>query len=238
MRTLRFLYGFFPKKLRQFLNIYINRWRIRKSLRRHRTWKEKVTAFWHWDLKNDTKDVYDRICDGFTKERFENSRESIVYSLCPQESDICLNIGCGIGRVEKYLHPKVKEIHSVDFSPQMIELAENRIKSPNVEFYLNDGESLRMFDNDFFDIAFAELLFQHIPPEIVKKYVAEVYRVLKSKGRFVCQIPNKSKYKHLPREICAWYTKQEVDRLFQKFSKLTYESKYSNDWYFAPIATK
>ncbi|GAG70139.1 unnamed protein product [marine sediment metagenome] len=202
-------------------------------------WKQTVLDYYKWELGDSSKSVYSKICQGQTEEELNANDSSIIWHLNPKDTDICLNIGCGIGRIEKFLHQKVKEIHSVDVSQAMIDIAKERSKDfSNVHYYVNDGQSLQIFGDNFFDIAFAELVFQHIPPEVVKSYVSEVHRVLKPGGRFICQIPTKKKYRHMPKELCAWMTREEVDRLFSAFSKVDYNSGCTNEWYHCPIVTK
>ncbi len=202
-------------------------------------WKQTVLDFWKWESGSKTNSVYAIICDGAKKEDFDTNDRSLVWLLNPKSSDGCLNIGCGIGRVEKHLHSHVLEMHSVDMSEGMIQIARENCKNiPNVYFYVNSGDSLSMFQNNTFDIAFAELLFQHVPLEVIKAYVAEVHRVLKPGGRFICQIPTKQKYGHMPRELCGWMVKGEVDELFSNFSNVNYNSGGTNEFYHCPTVTK
>lgn len=226
--------------LKKFLVVYFYFRKMKYSrIAKRKGWKQTVLDFWKWELDDKSRSVFHRICPGSTEEEFATNDSSIVWCLNPKDTDICLNIGCGIGRVEKFLHQKVKEIHSVDISKAMIDIAKERSKDfPNVHYYVNDGQSLQIFGDNFFDIAFAELIFQHVPPEVVKSYVSEVHRVLKPGGRLICQIPTKEKYRHMPKELCAWMTREEVDRLFSSFSKVDYNSGCTNEWYHCPIVTK
>jgi ubiquinone/menaquinone biosynthesis C-methylase UbiE len=113
-------------------------------------------------------------------EEFRQYRESLVWLLQPQRTDKALNIGCGAGRVEHFLSPIVAEIHSVDFAPKMIELARAYLKDcPNCFLYVNDGEHLSMLGDNMFDLAWAELIFIHIPVDAIRAYIAEIHRVLK-----------------------------------------------------------
>ncbi len=137
-------------------------------------WKETLFSEWHWDLKNTEKTAQDLICDGITPEQFENYRDSIVWELEPGPGDTVLNIGCGLGRVEKFLAPVVKAAHAVDFSSAMVERGRERLRHlANVHFHVNDGTSLSMIASATIDLAFSELVFQHIPAEIAAAYVAE-----------------------------------------------------------------
>jgi len=45
-----------------------------------------------------------------------------------------LELGCGTGKNTEWLVTKAKQITSVDFSPEMLVKAIEKIKSPKVEF--------------------------------------------------------------------------------------------------------
>lgn len=224
-----------------FLHSLIYCFRRRRARMPYRldNWKIKVMRYYKWDIENDPE-VYTKICTGYTKEKFEDvDTGSMVYFLNPSKEDICLNIGCGAARVEKFLSLKVKEIHSVDFAEAMIKMGKKRLQGyKNVHFYKNDGESLGMFSGNMFDIAWSELVFQHIPPEIVKKYIDEVYRVLKPGGRFICMISSEKYSSHSRRDLTGWMSKREIEEAFSEFSELSFlkDKRYERWW--VPIAVK
>lgn len=197
-------------------------------------WQSEVKRHWGWEI-NDER-IYERICDGYPREDFDRYDSSMVWELNPGPEDICLNVGCGLGRVEKFLACKVREVHSVDFSETMIDRARERLKDcPNVFFYRNDGESLTMFGENAFDIAWSELVFQHIPKEIIRKYVREIHRVLKPGGRFISLIPRFERYGDTL--YCGGMTFSEVMEMLSPFSSVVY-SDIENEWYISPIAQK
>lgn len=94
-----------------------------------------------------------------------------------------LDLGCGIGRVEKFLAPHCKEIHGVDVSGKMIKLARKRIKHRNVYFHKNNGRDLSIFPDETFDFVFSEAVFQHVEKEDACFYLMEIHRVLKKNER-------------------------------------------------------
>jgi len=179
-------------------------------------WQARVMQYWQWD---EPENIARNICGGATAlADLEGRRDSIVWRLNPQFDDICLDLGCGIGRVEKFLAPHVREIHAVDFSTTMLETARIRLKdAPNVFFYQNDGASLSFFPDDMFDLAWAELVFHHVPVEITAKYLCELERVLKPKGRMIAQLPRKEFYEQNSRDICGWMTMAQADKLAHQF---------------------
>jgi ubiquinone/menaquinone biosynthesis C-methylase UbiE len=101
-----------------------------------------------------------------------------------------LEIGCGIGRMTKYLAGTFGQVHSVDVSEVMIREARKRLRAfTNVFLYEVNGNNLSLFPNDMFDFAFSFLVFQHIPiKEIILNYIREVHRVLKPGGIFKFQV--------------------------------------------------
>lgn len=198
------------------------------------SWQDAVKRYWKWEV--DDEKIYERICNGYSMEDFGNYTSSIVWQLNPAIDDICLNIGCGIGRVEKFLAPKVKKIHSVDFSETMIKKAKERLKDyTNVFFYKNDGQTLSAFPDNMFDIAWSELVFQHIPKDIIKNYIKEIHRTLKPKGRFISLIPRLEKYGNSI--FCGGMSYCETMETFALFSNVTYID-IDKEHYITPLATK
>ena len=179
-------------------------------------WRTRAMNYWHWESEET---LARNVCGpNQTWETIDASRDSIVWSIQPQAKDVCLDIGCGVGRVEKHLAPLVKEIHGVDFSQPMLAAARNRLNGfTNVTFHHNDGESLAMFDDGTFDLAWAELVFHHVPIEVTEGYLNEIARVLKPDGRFICQLPLRSFYRQHSRGVCGWLTSDEAQQLMKQY---------------------
>jgi len=177
-------------------------------------WRTRVADYWGWEEGRPDAVQRNSCGPSATPEWIENTSESLVWQLDPRPGEVCLNLGCGIGRVEKFLAPAVGAIHSVDFAESMLRTARERLAGvANVHFYRNDGESLAMFPEGMFDLAWAEMVFHHIPLEITARYLREVTRVLKPGGRFICQLPRKEFYELNSRDICGWLTDREAEQL-------------------------
>lgn len=146
-----------------------------------------------WDhyARHDAKDW---IFTNATDESFESSGRADADRIGRLASgdSVVLNIGCGIGRVEKYLSPKVKELHAVDISGEMIALARRRLESlPNV--HLREvalDEYLSAYPDGQFDLVFSLLVLQHMEREHAFTYLRDAHRVLKPGGRLFVQFPN------------------------------------------------
>ena len=100
-----------------------------------------------------------------------------------------LEIGCGIGRMQAALAPRVAEAHGVDISPKMIDAARRRCAGiPNVHFVLSSGRDLASFPDERFDLVLAVDSFPYIHqagPAVVTAYFEEAARVLVLGGEFV-----------------------------------------------------
>jgi ubiquinone/menaquinone biosynthesis C-methylase UbiE len=108
------------------------------------------------------------------------------------EAATVLSIGCGIGRVERYLAPHVGELWAIDVSAEMLRRAEIRLSSfPNVRLReVGNADFLKSFDGCSFDLVFSYLVLQHLEKEDAERYIAEARRVLKAGGVLVAQFPN------------------------------------------------
>lgn len=101
---------------------------------------------------------------------------------------VTLHIGSGLGRVEYHLHDRVRRCYGVDLSGSMVKRARHLVTFPNVEFRVNDGSSLSEFGDGSFDLIYSFLVFQHLPRDQFRRYVAEARAKLTSGGYFVFQM--------------------------------------------------
>jgi SAM-dependent methyltransferase len=140
-------------------------------------------------------DAQDAILTGSTSETFESTGQSdakMVRRFLRGANAVVLNIGCGVGRVERYLAPEVGELHAVDVSSEMIARARERLAGlPNVHLHeIGNDEFLRVFTADQFDLVFSFLVLQHLAREDAFLYLRDAFRVLKPGGVLFAQFPN------------------------------------------------
>lgn len=100
-----------------------------------------------------------------------------------------LEIGCGIGRMQVALAPRVAEVHGIDISPRMIEAARRRCAGlPNVHLSLGSGRDLAGFAAESLDMVYAVDSFPYIfqaGPALAEAHFHEAARVLRPGGDFV-----------------------------------------------------
>ena len=104
---------------------------------------------------------------------------------------VVLDIGCGIGRPEKYLAPSVRHVVGADVSPRMLALARRRHEGlSNISWRLTNGTQFKFAAENTFDFAFSEHVLQHIDKPQVVRLLRDLLRVLKSDGRALLQFLN------------------------------------------------
>jgi len=100
----------------------------------------------------------------------------------PSAMQKVLEIGCGTGRVTRHLRrvlPDTASLIASDISPDMLEIAKEKLKGLNIEWQIIDAQQLP-FDDLSIDLVvccFAIMFF-----EDKSKALAEVFRVLKPGG--------------------------------------------------------
>lgn len=109
-----------------------------------------------------------------------------------------LEIGCGIGRMTKYLAEVFGEVHAIDVSGEMVRQARMRLaKISNAYFSEGNGSDFADFPDEYFDFVFSAYVFQHVPSfEVIKSNICDAFRVLKPRGifKFVTSAVNNEDY--------------------------------------------
>lgn len=141
----------------------------------------KPEEFWDGASKN-----YDR-----TEERFEyihsRSRENTKRFL--KGSDTVLDYGCGTGTAACQFSSQVKEVHAIDISSKMIEIAKEKAavaKIENVSFEQSDIFDSK-YSNESYDVILAFNMLHTVPgPQDVMLRINEL---LKPEGLFISVTP-------------------------------------------------
>jgi ubiquinone/menaquinone biosynthesis C-methylase UbiE len=136
----------------------------------------------------------DAVLTGSTAETFESTARSDAERIRKhlRGGEFVLNIGCGLGRVDLYLAPHVRELWAIDVSGEMLARAKERLRaSENVRFLeVGNRDFLAAFEDETMDLVFSYLVLQHLEKEDAVTYLREAARVLKPGGVLVTQFPN------------------------------------------------
>jgi ubiquinone/menaquinone biosynthesis C-methylase UbiE len=102
-----------------------------------------------------------------------------------QEKTRVLDIGCGVGRVGKYLAPHCAEWVGVDISKGLLRIARERMKDVhNAKLTHIENANLKIFPDNSFDAIYAHIVLLHLDKEDMWEYLLETKRVLKPYGVF------------------------------------------------------
>lgn len=102
-----------------------------------------------------------------------------------------LDFGCGVGRVTRALADYFEAAVGVDASQSMIDHARRlNADCSRCEFVLNRAAHLRQFATGRFDVIYSRLVLQHLPPGTVRRYIAELLRLLAKDGCLMLQLPD------------------------------------------------
>jgi SAM-dependent methyltransferase len=103
---------------------------------------------------------------------------------------VCVEVGCGPGRMTGALAERFDEVLALDVSPAMLEQARTAVPAPNVRFQLVSGERLDGLDQGSADALVCYLVLQHLPSRrVVASYLEEFARVLAPGGEAFVQVP-------------------------------------------------
>lgn len=175
--------------------------------------------------KGSQEEVWDKIAPEWHEFR-QNPKENIINFLKKQQGKV-LDLGSGSGR---YL-TKIKngEMYLVDFSKEMIKLAEKKAKEKKIraKFKVANLTNLPFRDNFFDSAIFIDSL--HCLPNKREKAIKELYRVLKPNAKAKISVWNKQqkRFKNSQKEkLIGWkekviryyylYDEKEIHDLFKK----------------------
>lgn len=141
---------------------------------------------------------------------------------------IVLDVGCGIGRVMKFIAPYCKEIHGVDTSALILRRAKKELKGlKNCFFYRTDFKRFDICCADSFDLIYSFFTLQHMEKEDAYLCLMRMRNLLKPGGIVYMQFPDftSDHYFSLFEEYALsgsrygarvrFYTKAEIEKLFE-----------------------
>lgn len=106
----------------------------------------------------------------------------------------CLELGCGVGRVTRFLARRFEHVVGVDISEGNLQLAqkylgEERVENVNLVLLRELRQLEEIAEFDFF---YSILVLQHNPPPMVARMLRIILKKLRSGGGFLFQVPNQT----------------------------------------------
>ncbi|MCZ7398646.1 MAG: methyltransferase domain-containing protein [Candidatus Methanoperedens sp.] len=134
------------------------------------------------NLKLDTPLLAEKY-DELSNIQFDNG-SILIEKLGIKEGDRVLDIGCGTGRLVRYVSNVVGsngKVVGIDPLPLRIDIARQKIKGENISFEVGVSEDLGLFEGSSFDLIYLNAVFHWVVNK--EATLTEIYRVLKPGGR-------------------------------------------------------
>jgi ubiquinone/menaquinone biosynthesis C-methylase UbiE len=103
--------------------------------------------------------------------------------------EMVLDVGCGTGAVAMEVRRRLDaggQVYGIDPAPQMIAVARRKAKRARlaIDYRVAAVEALP-FSDDSFDLVISSLMMHHLPADLQRAGMAEMYRTLKPGGRLL-----------------------------------------------------
>jgi ubiquinone/menaquinone biosynthesis C-methylase UbiE len=129
-------------------------------------------------------DYYDTLTPT-EKSKFRRKQLNLINL---QEGEKVLDVGCGTGVLSilaKLVVGETGEVAGIDIAPKMVLRAQKKIRESNLKINFTTASIDELpYGDEHFDVVISSMMFHHLPVEIKKKGLEEIYRVLKKGGRF------------------------------------------------------
>jgi SAM-dependent methyltransferase len=104
---------------------------------------------------------------------------------------VCLELGCGVGRVTGFLAKRFDHVIAFDISQGNLDLAREHLSESGIRnvdlVLLRDLADIEQNKN--FDFFYSVIVLQHNPPPVIAKLLRIIMAKLNSGGGFLFQIP-------------------------------------------------
>jgi 2-polyprenyl-3-methyl-5-hydroxy-6-metoxy-1,4-benzoquinol methylase len=153
----------------------------------------------YWSVMTNPAYRSDRIDEATLEHFYETGREHAdLIDLvgqrsgdAPRRNGVCFELGCGAGRITRYLAERFDRVVGVDVSPGNLRLAEESLQRrgvKNVETRLID-DPVQFEDIPAFDFFYSLIVLQHNPPPVQAYILDRCLSKLRPGGAFLFQTP-------------------------------------------------
>lgn len=153
-----------------------------------------------------------------------------------------LDLGCGLGQYTKYLMDKGFNVMSADISIEVLNKLKSNIQNANIKEL--DMSKPLPFDNESFNLVFANLSIHYFDSKTTINLLKEIRRILKKDGYFIGSVNSSKTYKFIKdvaqqiepnyyyengRTVRLW-DKEQFDEFFNEFNLIKLEEVETTRW--------
>jgi ubiquinone/menaquinone biosynthesis C-methylase UbiE len=203
-----------------------------------------------WSALSTTEDQAKLHVIGVTEEAAlqATGEETLMFlkdSVGIEKDDVVLEIGCGIGRVGKFVAPLCQKWIGCDVASNMLSLAAERLKDlSNVELVELSGYDLSGVADASVDVVYCTVVFMHLESWDRYNYISEAFRALRPRGRIyvdninlcseggwkVFETHRAFSPTNRPPHMTQNSTPQEIETYLKRAGFLDVRIRTDNDW--------
>lgn len=132
---------------------------------------------------------YDTLVKVLTFNRDRPFREKTIALATIQQGQTVLDVGCGTGELTlraKASAGQAGKVYGIDPAQEMITVAQRKVARKNIDVKFQVGviEALD-FPDQTFDVVLSSLMMHHLPDDLKRDGLREIYRVLKPGGHML-----------------------------------------------------
>ncbi len=132
---------------------------------------------YHWD---DGGDAWS-LAWGNVEMQWQSTLRPRIHRFVP--TGRILEIGPGHGRWTAFLKDLCDELVVVDLSPRCIDACKKRFgETGNIRYFVNDGSSLEMIEDDSVDFVFSFDSLVHVEADVISDYLDQLARKIRKEG--------------------------------------------------------
>ena len=134
-----------------------------------------------------------------------------IFGLVPSRS--ALEIGCGHGRMTRFLANHCQRITGYDVAPNCVDYCQRTFAEHT--FYFGDGKSFPQVPDASIDFAFSWDVLVHCDLDVLAAYLAELRRVLEPAGRAFLHHSNAADSQAVNNGLRSATSYKDVAKLFE-----------------------
>lgn len=148
------------------------------------------------------------------------------------EGKVVLDAACGEGYGSHLLAKKAKSVVGVDLDETTIKNAQKKYTDlNNLRYVQGSVGDLAFLEDHTIDVVISFETIEHVPEDIQREFISEIYRVLKDDGILIMSSPNKKEYTdrynfHNKFHVHELYVDEFVDLISSKFKNIRLYRQY------------